>query len=179
MVCGRCIQTVRRDLEELDINFNNIELGSVQLNAPIDDQKKSELSQLLESQGFALLEDKNSRQIEIIKNLILEWVRSEKRPNVKFSNYIAEQLHSDYNQLSSLFPSVEGITIEKYMILQKIEYAKELLFYDELTLSEISYKLGYSSVHYLSNQFKKVTGMSPSDYKNLRSKPRNPLDRVT
>ncbi len=134
---------------------------------------------MLEAQGFELLEDKNAALIERVKTLIIEMIHySDSPPKTKYSVYIAENVHHDRNHLSNLFSSVTGITIEKFIIAQKIERIKELLYYDELTLSEISFQLGYSSVAHLSNQFKKVTGMSPTEFKNLKNPQRNPLNNI-
>ena len=179
MVCDRCIATVRNDLDAMKIDFNHIDLGTVVLADTITARQKEELAKTLQSQGFVLLEDKNSRLIENIKKEVLNVVRNpESRGNVNYSQIISDKLNHDYNSLSTLFSSVEGVTIEKYIILQKIEWAKELLFYDELNLNEIAFKLDYSSVQHLSAQFKKVTGMTPTEYKKLGDKPRKPLDRI-
>ena len=179
MVCDRCIATVKKDLDDLGIGYSRIDLGTVELTGILEDTRKKQLDSILTEQGFELLEDKNSRLIESIKNEVLNLVRHpESRGNVNYSQIISDKLLHDYNSLSSLFSSVEGITIEKYIILQKIEWVKELLFYDELNLNEIADKLDYSSVQHLSSQFKKVTGMTPTEYRKLGEKPRNPLDRL-
>lgn len=179
MVCDRCISTVQKDLDDLGIGYTRVDLGTVELSGAIGEDQKAELATTLFEQGFELLEDKNSRLIESIKNEVLNLVRHpESRGNVNYSQVISEKLNHDYNSLSTLFSSVEGVTIEKYIILQKIEWVKELLFYDELNLNEIAYKLDYSSVQHLSTQFKKVTGMTPSAYKKLGNKPRKPLDHI-
>ena len=180
MVCNRCIMTVEKDLEDLSIPFKNIRLGEVELNEPIGGDKKRKLSKLLHAQGFELLEDKTAALIERIKTLIIEMVHySDSPPKTKYSVYIAENVHHDYNYLSTLFSAVTGLTIEKFIILQKIERIKELLYYNEMNLNEITYKLGYSSVQHLSNQFKKETGMSPTHYKKLKKNLRKPLDNIT
>ncbi len=179
MVCDRCILTVSNDLQTLDIPFNNIKLGEVQLIHPLDKGKKQALKEVLETQGFELLESRNSKLIESIKNIVRDWVQNpETRRNVNMSEMISSQLYHEYTSLSALFSSVEGITIEKYLILQKIEKAKELIIYKELSLSEISYQIGYSSVQHLSTQFKSVTGMNPTEYRRRDISDRKSLDRV-
>ena len=129
--------------------------------------------------GFELIDDKKSRIIEKIKNIIIELVHHQNNDaKTNLSDVLSSQLHHDYNYLSNLFSEIEGTTIEKYFIAQKIEKVKELLVYDELSLSEIAFRLNYSSVAYLSNQFKKVTGLTPSYYKQIRDDKRKPLDKV-
>ena len=179
MVCNRCIATVEKDLQDVNIPFRAVRLGEVEIDGEINLEQKRKLSRLLEEQGFELLEDKNAALIERVKTLIIEMVHySEAPPKTKYSIYIADQVHHDYNNLSSLFSAVTGMTIEKFIIAQKIERIKELLYYDELSISEISYQLGYSSVAHLSNQFKKVTGMTPSKFKTLKKPLRNALDDI-
>jgi len=180
MVCNRCIKSVAGILNELNIGYENILLGEVTvLDAP-DDNKKQLLLQRLNEEGFELIDDKKSRVISRIKKIILEYVReldysSEK---IHLSDFLSQTLNADYSHLSSLFSSVEGQTIENFLIAQKIERAKELLVYDELTLSEIAHKLGYSSTAHLSNQFKKVTGLTPTHFKSVGAEKRLPLDKV-
>ena len=179
MVCNRCIMTVEKDLQDVDIPFSIVRLGEVELQETLNLKHKIKLSRLLEEQGFELLEDKNAALIERIKTLIIEMVHySDSQPKTNYSVYIADQIHHDYSYLSSLFSSVTGVTIEKFIIAQKIERIKELLYYDELSISEISYQMGYSSVAHLSNQFKKVTGMNPTEFKTLRNSPRKSLDSI-
>ncbi len=179
MVCDRCISTITADLEDLNIAYKSINLGTVELLNELTAEKKSKLSEVLTSQGFELLESKNSKIIEAIKNIVRKYVHDPGyRQNMTMSVIISEELHHEYSSLSSLFSSVEGITIEKYLIHQKVEKAKELLVYDELSLSEIAYQLGYSSGQYLSSQFKKITGLTPSDYKNLGIHSRKTIDKV-
>ncbi len=180
MVCDRCIQTVKEDLNNLGIDYKYVQLGEVLLTNNLPAILRNDFSTKLKSQGFELLEEKNARLIATIKREVLELVRQpDKRGNNNYSQLLAESLHHDYNSLSALFSSVEGITIEKFIILQKIEWVKELLFYNELSLNEIAFKLSYSSVQHLSNQFKKVVGLTPSNYKKLKNKPRKPLDKVS
>ena len=179
MVCNRCILVVRQEVEKLGLQVEAIKLGEVTLSKKLDDQQRKQLAGVLEPLGFELIDDKKSQLIAQIKALVIQWVREQDgERTVNLSDILADQLHQDYNYLSSLFSEVEGITIEKYHIAQKIEHVKELLVYDELSLSEIAYQLGYSSVAYLSNQFKKVTGLSPSYFKKIKEDKRKPLDEV-
>ncbi len=177
MVCSRCKMVVKDALMQLNLNPKSIELGEVEINEELNIQKKVQLDKLLRSYGFELIDDKKSRLIEKIKNTIVELVHySDEQLATKFSDYISKRLHHDYSYLSNLFSEIEGTTIEKYFIAQKIEKVKELITYDELSLSEIADNLGYSSVAYLSNQFKKQTGLTPTFYKSLRQKKRKNID---
>lgn len=177
MVCNRCKMVVKSSLQKIGLHPLQVELGEVELQENDISSVEEHLTQELQSLGFDLLNDKKSQTIEKIKNLITDLVQNKSNSiDVKLSAYITRELHQDYSALSNLFSEVEGITIEKYYILQKIERVKELLVYDELTLSEIAIQLNYSSVAYLSNQFKKVTGLTPSHFKKLRSVKRRPLD---
>lgn len=182
MVCQRCILVVKEGIIKAGLHPVRVELGYVQIEETLSDQQCAELSKSLVDQGFELLDNARTRLIENIKKIIISNIHHVDVLELKmnWSYLLADQLHHDYNSLSSLFSSVEGITIEQYIIRQKIERVKELLFYDELNLSEISYKLGYSSVQHLSNQFKKVTGQTPTQYKSLRTKEnhRKPLDSI-
>lgn len=179
MVCNRCIMAVRVELERLGLHPVNISLGEVEIGEVISKDVLARLSDSLLQLGFELIDDRKSRIIEKIKNELVNLVHyTEEQPKTNLSGYLSSKLNHDYNYLSTLFSDVEGITIEKYFIAQKIERAKELLMYDELTLSEIAFRLGYSSVGYLSNQFKKVTGFTPSHFKTIREKKRIPLDKV-
>lgn len=179
MVCNRCILVVRQEVEKLGLQVEAIKLGEVTLSKKLDDQQRKQLAGVLEPLGFELIDDKKSQLIAQIKALVIQWVREQDgERTVNLSDILADQLHHDYNYLSNLFSEVEGVTIEKYHIAQKVERVKELLVYDELSLSEIAYQLGYSSVAYLSNQFKKVTGLSPSYFKKIKEDKRKPLDEV-
>ncbi len=180
MVCKRCIKAVKDDFERLGLPVEAIELGMVTTLTIIDGNKKEELRQVLHDNGFELIDDKKSQIIDRIKTLVIEKIHYEKEisQSINSSEFISKEIGYDYSYLSNLFSSVEGITIEKYIINQKIEKAKELLVYNELTLNEISYQLGYSSVQHLSNQFKKVTGLTPSHFKKLKDQKRKPLDEV-
>jgi AraC-like DNA-binding protein len=181
MVCNRCIRVVREELEKLGLRIQRVELGEVDLvsGKPVDLKK---IRSVLEKNGFELIEDKRVRIIERIKLAILKLVQHDHSVSALKSNsshYISRELGHDYHSLSALFSSVENITIEQYIILQRIERVKELVKYGELTLSEIAFKMGYSSVQHLSNQFKKITGLTPSHFKDLKKSLRKPLDRVT
>ncbi len=181
MVCNRCIKVVKEELERLGLDVRSIVLGEVVVNGNKKDLPYDEIKKVLEENGFELIEDRKAKKIEQIKLIILDLVRrdDEKNPlNENYSDYIVEKTGMDYHYLSNLFSSVENITIEQYIILQKIERAKELLKYGELTLSEIAFKLGYSSVQHLSNQFKKITGLTASQFKNMTGNTRKPLDKI-
>ena len=178
MVCQRCVKVVRDELNKAGIMTGNIELGKVELLDTNCDL--AVVSAILEENGFALLEDRSAKIIEKIKTTLIEFIYSEEIESFegKVSELLVRSLAAEYSSLSTLFSSTEGITIEKFFIRQKIERVKEFLMYDELTLSEISYKLGYSSVQHLSNQFKKCTGMAPSKFKDLAVESRTPLDEI-
>ena len=179
MVCDRCIMVVQNELEKLGLDAKNIKLGEVILSKEITSLEKENLSKTLEPLGFEVIDDKKGRIIEKIKNIIIDLVHHQDSDvKTNLSDVLSDKLHHDYNYLSNLFSEVEGTTIEKYFIAQKVEKVKELLVYDELSLSEIANRLNYSSVAYLSNQFKKVTGLTPSYFKQVREDKRKPLDKV-
>jgi AraC-like DNA-binding protein len=171
---------VRDELDKLQLNYRNIQLGEVELADTPTDEIIEAFRDRLSSLGFELLDDRKSALINQIKSIIIKLIHNSEHEelNKKISVVLAEKLGKEYHYLSGLFSSTEGATIEKYIILQRIERAKELLIYDELTLNEISYALGYSSVQHLSLQFKKVTGMTPTEFKGLSDKSRKPLDQV-
>jgi AraC-like DNA-binding protein len=179
MVCNRCIMVVRSELEKLGHKPVSVELGEVEIPGELSANEKQRLTVALQDLGFDLIDDKKSRLIERIKNLIVELVHENNGElKTNLSEFLSSELNHDYHYLSNLFSEVEGTTIEKYFIAQKIEKVKELLVYDELSLSEIAHRLNYSSVAYLSSQFKRVTGLTPSHFKNIRSLRRKPLDEV-
>lgn len=179
MVCDRCIMVVQDELEKLGLDAKNIKLGEVILSKEITSLEKENLSKTLEPLGFEVIDDKKGRIIEKIKNIIIDLVHHQDSDvKTNLSDVLSDKLHHDYNYLSNLFSEVEGTTIEKYFIAQKVEKVKELLVYDELSLSEIANRLNYSSVAYLSNQFKKVTGLTPSHFKQIKEDKRKPLDKV-
>jgi AraC-like DNA-binding protein len=179
MVCNRCILVVQQLLQQLQIPYLNVQMGEVELVADIPEKTLAKLSEALQTVRFSLIDDRKSRIIEQVKNAVIKMVHhDEELPRQNFSDHLSSLLHYDYKYLSHLFSDVEGTTIEQYIIRQKIERAKELLVYDELTLSEIADKMGYSSVAHLSNQFKKVTGLTPSHFRQIRENKRHPLDEV-
>jgi AraC family transcriptional regulator len=180
MVCNRCVMIVGQRLAAHSIAYSKVELGEVTLNSPVTDEQFFSLKADLQSLGFELLNDRKASLVTQIKSAIIRYIHGEdtEEMNKKLSVLLSEKLGVDYNYLSALFSSVEGITIEKYVILQRIERAKELLAYNELSLSEIADILSYSSVQHLSQQFKKVTGLTPSQYKESKTVGRKPLDQV-
>ena len=179
MVCPRCISAVSNILEQLEIPYTSIKLGEVILISSLDAKTKSDLSKGLQNSGFSLIGNRKSKLIEQMKNLVVNRIHhSNEETDIIWADVISNELNLDYKYLSSLFSSVESITFEQYIINQKIERVKELIVYDELTLSEIAYKLNYSSVAYLSNQFKKVTGMTPMEFKKSIVKNRKSLDEI-
>lgn len=171
MVSLRCKMMVMQELKKLGIKFTSIELGSVLIEEELSQVQHDILKINLLKSGLDLLDDKKSILIEKIKNVIIEMIHySDDLPKVNYSNFISEKLNHDYTYLSNIFSEVKGITIQQFIIINKIERVKELLLYDELNLTEISYKMHYSSVAHLSNQFKKITGLSPTYYKHLKEK---------
>lgn len=171
MVSIRCKMIVRPELQRLKIHCVNVELGEAVLSEDLDKEKYNLLKDALLPHGLELMETKKSKLIEKIKNVVIEMVHySDEPPTQNFSTYLSEKLHYDYHYLSNLFSEIKGTTIEQYIILHKIERAKELLVYEELTLTEIAHKLHYSSVAHLSSQFKKVTGLTPSFFKKTKEK---------
>jgi AraC-like DNA-binding protein len=179
MVCGRCIKVVNDVLRQHRLR-GSVELGSVELQEPLTEEGYNALKAALEAEGFRLLDDKRSRLVSRIKDVLVELIHQgdleAMRQNI--SAYLSGKLHKDYHYLSSLFSESENLTIEQFVIFQKIEKVKELLIYNELSLSEISYKMGYSSVAHLSAQFKKVTGFTPTRFKQLKDHSRRPIDRI-
>lgn len=169
MVSLRCKLIVKQELEKLEIPYLSVCLGMVETKAPISDQEYSDLNLSLKRVGLEILEDKRSILIDKIKNVLIEMVHyNEEYPKFNYSDYISEKLGYDYTYLSNIFSEVKGITIQQFIILHKIERVKEMLLYDDLNLTEISYRMNYSSVSHLSNQFKKITGLTPSYYKRIR-----------
>lgn len=180
MVCARCIKTVMGIFQQDGADVQAVRLGSVETRNELSSEQLNTIRQNLLAEGFELLDDQKVKLIEQIKNEIVNLVHYSELDEMKvnLSTHLSGKLHRDYNYLSNLFSSVESTTIEQYFILQKIEKVKELLVYDELSLSEIAYKLGYSSVAHLSNQFKKITGSTPSEFKKLKGHHRNHLDKL-
>lgn len=171
MVSLRCKMIVKEALEKLGLHDTALDLGLVEILEEITPEQRLSLKETLGRSGLELLDDKRSILIDKIKTVIIEMIHySDELPTVNYSDYISEKLDYDYTYLSNIFSEVKGITIQHFIIMHKIEKVKELLLYDEMNLSEISYKLHYSSVSHLSNQFKKITGLSPSFFKKLRQK---------
>ena len=181
MVCPRCIKVVEEELEKLGIRILSINLGEVETELPKEKLPLQQISKILKENGFELIEDTKVKIIEQIKNEIISAIQQYEKidlESINFSKYLSDKLIKDYHYLSSLFSKTEGITIEHYIILQKTEKAKELLKYGEFTLSEIAYQLGYSSVQHLSRQFKNVTGMTASQFKNNQNNLRKTIDSI-
>lgn len=189
MVCGRCIMAVRKIFMEAGIEPLKVELGTVLLGHPLDSRKKEELRKSLEDYGFGLIDDRRTRMLERIMTAVIELVHysgmspdlpkvSGSAGKVNLSEYLSEKCHADYSSLSKLFSEMKGESIEKYYIAQRIERVKELLVYDELSVSEIADCMGYSSPAHLSAQFKNVTGLSPRQFKALKDRTLLPLDKV-
>jgi AraC family transcriptional regulator len=180
MVCDRCIIVVRQLLDRLAIKYKDVDLGHVELYEDLGVEQLSGLAEVLMQTGFELLDDKKAKLVEKIKNVIVSLIQGydEDGANVKLSVLLEQKVGAEYHYLSTLFSSVEGYTIEKYVILQRIEKVKELLIYNEMNVNEIALKLGYSSVQHLSQQFKKVIGLTPSQFKQLGANNRKALDKV-
>ena len=179
MVSLRCKMVVEGELKKLGLKYAGLDLGVVETLEDITLEQRDSLKTNLLRSGLELLDDKRSILVERIKNVIIEMIHhSEEAPIVNYSDFISEKLGYDYTYLSNIFSEVKGLTIQQYIIINKIERVKELLLYDELNLTEISYKLHYSSVAHLSNQFKKITGLSPSFFKQLRQKRKSNLENM-
>ena len=179
MVSLRCIMMVKEELKQLGLKYITVDLGVVDIMEDITQHQHDQLKKNLLKSGLELLDDKRTILIEKIKGVIIEMIHyADELPKVNYSDYISEKLHYDYTYLANIFSEVKGITIQQFIIIHKIEKVKELLLYDELNLTEISYKMNYSSVAHLSNQFKKVTGLSPSFYKQLKQKRNENLENL-
>jgi AraC family transcriptional regulator len=181
MVCDRCIKVVREELDKLGIGLTHIELGEAETESEPDIEKLIQVKTMLEANGFELLDDKRAALAENIKTLIIEevqYLKGHKPAAVNFSDYLSQKTGYEYSYLSTLFSSETGQTIEQYIIAQKIEKVKEWLSYNELSLSEMAWRLSYSSAAHLSNQFKKVTGLTPGEFKKGNTLRRKTLDRV-
>lgn len=179
MVCNRCIFVVRQQLESITLRPLSVELGIVRLAQPVDDTIRHAVRQVLEPFGFELMDDPKAQLIEQVKTCIIELVHHRNALlKTNLSDYLTDKLHKEYDSLSKLFSETTGTTIEKYLIAQKIERAKELLVYGELSLNEIADLLNYSSTAYLSTQFKSVTGLTPSHFRKIKENKRKPLDKI-
>jgi AraC-like DNA-binding protein len=179
MISNRCKLAVKEELTKLGLHFVVVDLGEVEIMEDMTPEQRQQLQLGLISAGLELMDDKRAVLIERIINVITDMIhRSEELPKMNYSDYISEKLKYDYTYLSNLFSEVKGITIQQFIIIHKIEKVKEFLLYDELNLTEISHKMHYSSVAHLSNQFKKITGITPSNYKLLKDKGRKPIEEI-
>jgi AraC-like DNA-binding protein len=179
MVCSRCLMVVSQIFKEAGVEIEHVQLGKVVTLEQLEQEELDKLNVSLKKVGFEIINDSKSRLIEKIKTISVDYVYQNKgESEINFSDYLVDKINLDYQYLSTLYSSVEGTTIEKYLINLKIERVKELLVYDEKTLSEIAWELGYSSVAHLSGQFKKVTGFTPSYFKNLGEQKRKSINDV-
>lgn len=180
MVCNRCIAAVRATFEKEGVAVQDVKLGEAETAGPLPEAQEENIRKELLALGFELMDDKRAKLIEKVKTAIIELIHhSDAELKTNLSDFIAEKTGRDYNTVSAVFSEVEGLTIEKYAILQRIEKVKELLVYGELTTSEIAYRMGYSSVAHLSGQFKKITGLTPGHYRKVRDQKRRPLDEIS
>jgi len=181
MVSNRCKMAVKEELQKLDLHFIFVDLGEVEIMETMSDEQRKQLKFALYNSGFELMDDKRAILIEKIKNTIIEMVHHTETDDmikINFSNFLSEKLKYDYTYMANLFSEVQGTTIEQFVISHKVERIKELIIYDELSISEIAWKMNYSSLAHMSNQFKKVTGLSPSHFKQMKNKRRNPLEEI-
>ncbi|HKK45819.1 MAG TPA: AraC family transcriptional regulator [Balneolaceae bacterium] len=178
MVCEHCGEVLESKLTEAGFPVKKIELGKLELQQPIDEEKFKTLSKVVRQNGFEIISDNNSQLVEQIKHLIIDIIHRRKKPDGNLSDFIKERIHKDYQHVSRLFSSVEGKSIERFFILQKIERAKELIVYGEQNLTEIAYELGYSSQQHFSRQFKKETGLTPSHFKEVKENKRISIDNI-
>ena len=179
MVSNRCKLVVKQELTKLGLHFIVLELGEVEIMEKLTPEQQQQLKLALHSSGLELMDDKRSVLIEKIKTIIIEMVHhSDEVIKVNFSHYLSEKLNHDYTYLANLFSEVQGTTIEQFIIAHKIERIKELIIYGEMNITEIAWKMNYSSIAHLSNQFKKVTGLSPSHFKKLKDKKRSPIEEI-
>ena len=179
MVSNRCKMVVKEELKKLKLHFMVVDLGEVEIMEVISMEQRQLLKSALLDSGLELMDDKKSMLIEKIKNVIIEMVHHSVEPiKINFSDYLSQKLSHDYTYLSNLFSEVQGTTIEQFIISHKTERIKDLIIYGELNITEIAWKMNYSSVAHLSSQFKKVTGLSPSHFKQLKDKRRNPIEEI-
>ena len=179
MVSNRCKMAVKEELKKLGLHFIMVDLGEVEIMENLSGEQREQLKIVLSNEGFELMDDKKAVLIDKIKNAIIEMVhQSDEMIKVNFSDYLSGKLNHDYTYMANLFSEVQGTTIEQFMISHKIERIKELIIYDELNITEIAWKMNYTSVAHLSNQFKKMTGLSPTQFKQLKDKKRNPLEEI-
>jgi AraC-like DNA-binding protein len=179
MVSLRCKMVVKEELKKLGLHFIIVDMGVADIMEDITPEQREQIREALHKSGLELMDDKKAVLIEKIKNVIVEMVHyADELPKTNFSDYLSEKLNYDYTYMANLFSEVQGTTIENFIISHKIERVKELIIYDELNLTEIAWKMHYSSVAHLSNQFKKITGLTPSHFKNLKSKRRTAIEDV-
>jgi AraC-like DNA-binding protein len=179
MVSNRCKMTVKEELKKLGLHFIVIDLGEVEIMETLSEKQREQVRVALINSGLELMDDKKAVIIERIKNIIIEMVHhSDELIKINFSDFLSEKLNYDYTYLANLFSEVQGTTIAQFIISHKIERIKELIIYDELSISEIAWKMNYSSVSHLSHQFKKITGLSPSHFKQLKNKRRTPIEEI-
>ena len=179
MVSNRCKMAVKEELKKLGLHYIVVDLGEVEIMEELTMEQKEKFKIGLLNSGLDLMDDKRSVLIGKIKNVIIEMIHhSDELIKINFSIFLSDKLHHDYTYLANLFSEVQGITIEHFIINHKIERIKELIIYDEFNITEIAHKMNYSSVSHLSNQFKKITGLSPSHFKKLKVKRRNPIEDI-
>ena len=189
MVCDRCIMVVREQLEKAGFNPSGVKLGEATVPRDLSDEDIAKIKSILEPLGFSLIDDRKRQLTEQIKQTIIGLIHQDSistenlkastaNPKTNLSDYLSETLHYDYKYLSATFSDIENVTIEQYVIAQKVERVKELLVYGELSLTEIAYKMNYSSVAYLSSQFRRITGFSPTEFRKIKGDKRLPIDKV-
>jgi len=179
MVSQRCKMMVKEELKKMGLHYMVVDLGEVEIMETLQDTQWQSLKEALKVSGLELMDDKRTILIEKIIHVIMEMIHgTEDLPVVNYSNHISEKLNYDYTYLSNLFTEIKGITIQQFIILHKIERIKELIIYDEFNITEIAWKMNYSSVAHLSNQFKKITGFSPTHFKQLKQKRRTPIEEI-
>lgn len=179
MVSNRCKLAVKEDLRRLGLHFIMVDLGEVEIMENISEEQREQIKIALLNSGFELMDNKRAVLIEKIKNIIIDMVHHSKElVKTNFSNFLSEKLNHDYTYLANLFSEIQGTTIEQFIIAHKIERIKELIIYGELNITEIAWKMNYSSVAHLSNQFKKMTGLTPSHFKKLKDKRRSPIEDI-
>lgn len=179
MVSNRCKMLVKESLKDLGLHFIVVELGVVEIMETLSIQQLEALKDVLHESGLELMDDKRAMLIERIKNVVIEMVHhSDELPKSNFSDFISDKLNHDYTYLANLFSEVQGTTIEQFIIAHKVERIKELIIYGEMNITEIAYNMNYSSVAHLSSQFKKVTGLTPTHFKQLKDKKRNPIEDI-
>ena len=179
MVSLRCKMVVKEELKKMGLHFIVVDLGEVDIMENISMEQREQLKAALLTSGLELMDDKKAVLIEKIKNVIIEMIHyAHELPTNNYSDFISEKLNYDYTYLSNIFSEVNGITIQQFIIIHKIERIKELIIYDELNMSEIAWKMNYSSVAHLSNQFKKITGLTPSHFRQLKDRRRSPIEEI-